>query len=33
MPKLDLDAIEQTNATGYPPEYAGAVQGRWPAQN
>lgn len=29
MPKLDLDAIPQTNATGYPPEYAGVVQGRW----
>lgn len=29
MPKLDLETIEQTNATGYPPEYAGAVQGRW----
>ena len=29
MPKLDLEAIEQTNATGYPPEYAGVVQGRW----
>lgn len=29
MPKLDLDAIPQTNATGYPPDYAGAVQGRW----
>lgn len=29
MPKLDLDTIPQTNATGYPPEYAGAVQGRW----
>ena len=29
MPKLDLDAIPQTNATGYPPEYAGEVQGRW----
>lgn len=29
MPKLDLDAIAQTNATGYPPEYATAVQGRW----
>ncbi|URW76172.1 cupin domain-containing protein [Sphingomonas donggukensis] len=28
MPKLDLDAIPQTNATGYPPEYAGQVQGR-----
>ena len=29
MPKLDLDAIPQTNATGYPPEYADVVQGRW----
>jgi uncharacterized cupin superfamily protein len=29
MPKLDLDAIPQTNATGYPPEYAGQVDGRW----
>ena len=29
MPKLDLDAIAQTNATGYPPEYADVVQGRW----
>jgi len=29
MPKLDLDAIPQTNATGYPPEFAGPVQGRW----
>lgn len=29
MPKLDLDAIPQTNATGYPPQYAGEVQGRW----
>lgn len=29
MPKLDLDAIPQTNATGYPAEYAGEVQGRW----
>ncbi|QIG81824.1 cupin domain-containing protein [Stakelama tenebrarum] len=29
MPKLDLDTIPQTNATGYPPEYAGAVEGRW----
>jgi uncharacterized cupin superfamily protein len=29
MPKLDLDAIPQTNATGYPPEYANVVQGRW----
>lgn len=29
MPKLDLDAIPQTNATGYPPDFAGVVQGRW----
>src|SRR5687767_6902449 len=28
MPKLDLDAIPQTNATGYPPVYADVVQGR-----
>lgn len=29
MPKLDLDAIPQTNATGYPPHYADKVKGRW----
>lgn len=29
MPKLDLDTIPQTNATGYPAEYADVVQGRW----
>lgn len=29
MPKLDLDTIPQTNATGYPPQYADVVQGRW----
>jgi len=29
LPKLELDTIPQTNATGYPPEYAQAVQGRW----
>lgn len=29
MPKLDLEAIPQTNATGYPAQYADAVQGRW----
>ncbi|MDX3910076.1 MAG: cupin domain-containing protein [Sphingobium sp.] len=29
MPKLDLDTIPQTNRTGYPPEYAGAVEGRF----
>ena len=29
LPKLDLSSIPQTNATGYPPEYATAVQERW----
>jgi uncharacterized cupin superfamily protein len=29
MPKLDLDAIPPTNATGYPPVYADVVQERW----
>ena len=29
LPKLDLDSIPQTNATGYPPQYADKVQGRW----
>jgi len=29
LPKLDLDAIPQTNATGYPPEFADKVAGRW----
>jgi uncharacterized cupin superfamily protein len=29
MPKLDLDAIEQVNRTGYPPPFGAAVQGRW----
>lgn len=29
MPRLDLEAIPQTNATGYPPEHAAQVQGRW----
>jgi uncharacterized cupin superfamily protein len=29
MPKLDLDAIPQSNATGYPAEHAGQVAGRW----
>ena len=28
MPKLDLDDIPQTNATGYPPPFDGAVRGR-----
>ncbi len=29
MPKLNLEDIAQTNATGYPPEYADKVAGRW----
>lgn len=29
MPKLDLDAIPQTNATGYPQPFDEAVAGRW----
>ena len=29
MPKLDLDAIPQTNATGYPAPFDREVQGRW----
>lgn len=29
MPKLDLDAIAQTNATGYPPPHDTDVAGRW----
>lgn len=29
MPKLDLDAIPQTNATGYPPPFDEEVEGRW----
>ena len=29
VPKLDLEAMPQTNATGYPPEYAREVHGRW----
>ena len=29
MPKLDLDAIPQTNATGYPPPHDEAVKERW----
>ncbi|MEE4154164.1 MAG: cupin domain-containing protein [Erythrobacter sp.] len=29
MPKLELEAIPQTNATGYPPEYAGEVERRF----
>jgi uncharacterized cupin superfamily protein len=29
MPKLDLDAIEQTNRTGYPAPFDRDVAGRW----
>ena len=29
MPKLDLEAIPQTNRTGYPPPIDEPVQGRW----
>ncbi|WAT16787.1 cupin domain-containing protein [Aurantiacibacter sp. MUD11] len=29
MPKLDLDSIPQSNATGYPPPHDEAVQERW----
>ena len=29
MPMLDLDAIPQTNATGYPPPFDALVEGRW----
>lgn len=29
MPKLNLSAIPQTNATGYPPPFDAAVDGRW----
>jgi uncharacterized cupin superfamily protein len=29
MPKLDIEAIPQSNATGYPAPFDEAVQGRW----
>lgn len=29
MPKIDIEAIPQTNATGYPEPFDEAVQGRW----
>ena len=29
MPKIDLEAIEQVNRTGYPPPHDREVQGRW----
>jgi uncharacterized cupin superfamily protein len=29
MPKVDLDSLEPTNRTGYPPPFNEPVQGRW----
>ncbi len=29
MPKVDLDAVEPSNATGYPAPFNDAVKGRW----
>ncbi|NKJ01913.1 cupin domain-containing protein [Novosphingobium sp. SG707] len=29
MPKIDLASLAHTNRTGYPPEHAGPVAGRW----
>jgi uncharacterized cupin superfamily protein len=29
VPKIDLEVIEQTNRTGYPPPFNQEVQGRW----
>ena len=29
MPKVDLESIEQTNRTGYPPPFNEDVKGRW----
>lgn len=29
MPKLDLEAIPQTNRTGYPAPFKAEVAGRW----
>jgi uncharacterized cupin superfamily protein len=29
MPKIDLESIEQTNRTGYPPPFNQDVAGRW----
>ena len=29
MPKVDLESIEENNATGYPPPFDQEVQGRW----
>jgi uncharacterized cupin superfamily protein len=29
MPKLDIDTMPKSNATGYPPPFDAEVQGRW----
>ena len=29
MPKIDVDSIPQSNATGYPAPFDREVQGRW----
>jgi len=29
MPKIDIEAIEQSNATGYPAPFDAEVEGRW----
>jgi uncharacterized cupin superfamily protein len=29
MPKIDIETIAQTNATGYPPPFDAPVKGRW----
>ena len=29
MPKIDLEAVQQANSTGYPPPYDRDVAGRW----
>ena len=29
MPKIDLESLEQTNSTGYPPPFNEPVAGRW----
>jgi uncharacterized cupin superfamily protein len=29
MPKVDLESLEQTNATGYPPPFDRQMAGRW----
>lgn len=29
MPKIDIETIPQSNATGYPPPFDDAVKGRW----